>query len=120
VQTGTNTTFKWRWPGELQDGWFFEIRIWKEETPKAGAFDAREVTKSQPLPDNTYEFSGDVASSVIVQEHKTGEYVWDVVVVELEPTYRPIGPEATPHKIQINYVSNGPPGSTPPKTPPSG
>jgi hypothetical protein len=118
VQTGIATTFEWQWNGKLQEGWGFEILIWKEgvDPYHPGAFDVLGIRENVQSSGNTYRFSGDVASAYSVQQHGSGEYTWTVLVVQVTP-YERIGPEATSRTLNITGGGGGP-GPGPPTKPP--
>jgi hypothetical protein len=111
------TTFKWRWYGELAEGWGFEVRIWREGDPDHyGAFDAQELTKYLARqPDDIYAVNLLVEGAYSVRQHGGGDYYWTVAVVELEP-YTRIGSEATPRKL--NYIIPAGPGGDDKEEPP--
>jgi tetratricopeptide (TPR) repeat protein len=112
--------FSWRWEGELQEGWGFEIRIWKEgvDGDHFGAYDARDVTSNTILSGNIFTFSATLAGTYSISQHGSGEYMWTVAVVALPPDFQPIGPEATPRKLVILTGSNGDEGPGPKPPPP--
>jgi hypothetical protein len=125
TQTGIVTTFEWQWDGERQRNQGFDILIWKEgiEPGHPGAFDAAEVTQKMQSSGNTYQFSGDVASSYSFKQNGNGKYKWTVLVVEITP-YARIGLEAISRTLNIIPGSgSGPtspsgPGSKPPPSGP--
>ncbi len=104
---GMGTTFKWRWHGELAEGWGFEVRIWREEDPDHyGAFDAQELMKYLARqPDGAYAVSLLVEGAYSVRQHGGGDYYWTVAVVQLNP-YTRIGQEAPPRRLR--YTIPGP------------
>jgi hypothetical protein len=118
--TGGTTIFEWQWNGELQEGWGFDILIWKEgiDPDHFGGFDVLDIRNNLQSSGNTYTFSWDVASSYSVQQHGGGEYTWTVLVVQVTP-YERIGPEATPRTLNVTVGGGGPgPGPGPTKPPP--
>lgn len=107
---GRGTTFKWRWNGELTEGWGFEVRIWKAGDPDHfGAFAAHEMMQYVARqPDDIYAVTLLVEGAYSVQRHGAGEYQWSVAVVRLDP-YLPIGAEASPYRLF--YVVPGSPSN---------
>jgi hypothetical protein len=120
VGIGHVINFSWQWEGELQEGWGFEIRIWKEgvDGDHFGAYDARDVTSNKIQSGNIYTFSATLAGTYSISQHGSGEYMWTVAVVALPPDFQPIGPEATPRKLVIPTGSSGDEGPGPKPPPP--
>jgi protein phosphatase len=110
---GHGPTFKWRWDGELAEGWGFEVRIWREGDDHYGAFDVRELMKYVARqPDGSYAVGLLVEGAYGVHLHGEGEYFWTVAVVQVDPYVR-IGPEAAPRKLkyEIPAPDRGEPSS---------
>ena len=108
--SGMVTTFQWRWEGTLQEGWGFEIVMWKEGETPTGARDARELAWEISLAgEGLYTVAMDVTGAYAVQRHGPGEYLWSVRVVQYEPEFKPISEVARPAwKLMIS--SPGEPG----------
>jgi len=101
ASAGKLTTFRWRWEGELAPGWSFEIRIWQSGDPGSlGAFDALELRSLIQRSEDEYSANIDVGAAESVRLHGGGDYFWSVAVVQVEPTYARIGPEAPPFKVR--------------------
>lgn len=101
-------TFSWRWEGRLAPNWGFEVRLWHEGDPSHfGAFDAREMAKLvQHLPDGRYTavLRLDAAYSILL--HGSGDYLWSIAVVQLEP-YERIGPESAARALRYVRATAG-------------
>ena len=66
--------FAWDYPGALQPGQAFEVRIWKESQDHLGA---AEPTTAQEL---TIDL--DVAPGIKGNNNAEGDYLWAVAVIE--------------------------------------
>jgi hypothetical protein len=94
-------TFQWRWNGQLQENWGFEVRGWRLDGPHNGIHDARITKGILPNTGGVYSLTRKPP-----QEFHGQEWYWTVAVVQLEP-YKRIGPEATPRKIVPAKASSG-------------
>lgn len=112
------TTFKWRWDGQMAEGWGFEVRIWQEGDPDHfGAFHAGELMKYlDHQPDSIYAVSFLVEGAYSVRLHGGGDYYWTVAVVQVEP-YQRISLEAPPRKLRF-VIPGGPEPPEEPEKPP--
>lgn len=85
-------TFTWIWTGPaLTSNQGFEVRLWKEGQPD-------HYGAAEPVRSASATF--DVKGAYGVQLGGTGEYLWTVAVVQLNP-YERIGSEATPRSLRI-------------------
>jgi hypothetical protein len=101
ASAGKLTRFSWRWEGELAAGWSFEIRIWQSGDPGSlGAFDALELRSLIQRSRDEYSANIDVGAAESVRLHDGGDYFWSVAVVQIEPGYARIGPEAPAFKVR--------------------
>jgi hypothetical protein len=90
-------TFVWRWNGpDLGPDQAFEILIWQAGEPNLGAYDARETMKQlQQEADGSYSLTIDILGAEGVK--RSGEYLWTVGIVELDPYRRtPLAAEPQP------------------------
>ena len=92
AQTGTPKTFRWRWTGDLPDGWGFEVIVWKEgvdlPSDPPGAQDADYTTANMKrLPGYEYQIDIDLAGAKSCEKNGAGDYLWSVRLVHLPPNY---------------------------------
>jgi hypothetical protein len=91
-------TFSWRWDGRpLAANEAFEVRLWKDGQP--AHFGAAEPTRNFSLPI-------DVGSAYGVRQGGSGQYWWTVALVQMNP-YQPVGPEAPPRPMQVQFSAGG-------------
>jgi hypothetical protein len=117
VPAGLDTTFEWGWGGALREGQYFEILVWQANEPHYGAFAAPEVTQKRQVDGNVVQFSGKLESAYSVGLHKSGDYMWAVAVVELEPAYKVVV-ESSPRRLRIDVGESGGGGSSTGSKPP--
>jgi hypothetical protein len=108
-------TFQWRWAGELEENWGFEVRGWLPEDPHNGIHDARITAGMKPDEFGVYSLN-----LRIPDKFKGRIWYWTVAVVQLDP-YKRIGPEAPPSIIVVppgaSRGIDGAPAPTPVATP---
>jgi hypothetical protein len=95
--------FKWEWPGELPDFLGFEIMVWLKDDKPIGAHDAKQlkIYLAEHPPNNnqyTYPLRLEGASGVTTT---SGDYLWTVAIVRLEPAYVPLDIMAEPRPISL-------------------
>jgi hypothetical protein len=103
--TGFDTTFEWKWDGELLQGQGFEILVWQGDETHFGAFDARDVTSQMKSSNNDYQITRKLEGAYSVTRHGSGEYMWAVAVVKLDPYERII--ESSPRRLRIDVSGGG-------------
>ncbi len=88
-------TFSWRWDGQLGPNQGFEVRLWQTgDATHYGAADVQEIAQFVQLqPDGRYVVTLRLDRAYSVTLHGTGDYLWSVAVVQLDP-YAPAGPES--------------------------
>lgn len=116
-QTGFDTTFEWKWNGELLQDQGFEILVWQGDETHFGAFDTRDVTNQVKSSNNVYQFTGKLKGAYSVTLHGSGEYKWAVAVVKLDPYERII--ESSPRKLKIDVGGGGSDGGGGPNPTPA-
>ncbi len=105
VPGGSQTEFKWKWAGSLDENQGFEMRIWHEEDAALNsehhqALDAsRLMSELDHQNDGIYKIAFSIDEAYSVQENGPGFYYWTVVVVNMEAD-RAISLEAAPRKLE--------------------
>jgi serine/threonine protein kinase len=105
--------FEWRWDGSIGPDQGFEIRVWREGEPPAGAHNAVEDNRNGyvvALGNNTYRLSLNIRDAAGVKG-RGGEYLWTVVLVQINPEYRDLGIQASPGRLQLGFGGGGGGGS---------
>ena len=80
--------FAWDYPGQLQDGQAFEVRIWAE-----GQAEHQGAAEAKTALEQTIDL--DVAPGIKANNSAGGEYLWAVAVIQVKP-YNKIGRESEP------------------------
>jgi hypothetical protein len=92
------TEFEWRWSGPIGADQGFEVRVWRAGEPPAGVHNSVEDNQNgnvMALGDNTYRLNVDISDAYGVRG-RSGEYLWTVVLVQINPAYQDLGKQATP------------------------
>ncbi|MCL4302245.1 MAG: protein kinase [Anaerolineae bacterium] len=103
------TEFEWQWAGGLAPDQGFEVRVWREGEPPAGAHDAVMDSKSgqiQVLGNNTYRLSINIKDAFGVKG-RGGEYLWTVVLIQITPEYKDLGIQAPPGRLRFEAPGGG-------------
>jgi hypothetical protein len=103
------TEFEWQWAGGLSPDQGFEVRVWREGEPPAGAHDAVIDNKNgqvQALGNNTYRLSINIKDAFGVKG-RGGEYLWTVVLIQVAPEYRDLGIQAPPARLRFEAPGGG-------------
>jgi outer membrane biosynthesis protein TonB len=102
------TTFEWRWSGPLPPDVGFEVRVWEEGQPEAGAHDAvLDNTNGNITRDgDTYRLNTDISNAFGVQG-RTATYWWTVALVRISPSYADLGLQAAPEHLRFEALSPG-------------
>jgi tetratricopeptide (TPR) repeat protein len=95
------TTFEWQWSGSLPPDYGFEVRVWPEGSPPTGVHNA--VLDNQngnitSLEKNTYRLEVDIKDAFGVRG-RSGEYLWTVALVRINPKYADLGLQAPPGRL---------------------
>jgi hypothetical protein len=101
--------FEWRWDGPIGPDQGFEIRVWREGEPPAGAHNAVEDNRNGyvvALGNNTYRLSLNIRDAAGVRG-RGGEYLWAVVLIQINPEYRDLGIQASPGRLQLGFGGGG-------------
>ncbi|MDM8527596.1 Stp1/IreP family PP2C-type Ser/Thr phosphatase [Anaerolineales bacterium HSG24] len=86
----------------------FEIRVWQENNPPAGVLDAMQQQGEIACHDGIFSYTvGDFQS--IPAYAPTGKFLWDVVVVQIAPTYNdtPLIDVTSPSSFELGGVGGG-------------
>jgi hypothetical protein len=103
------TEFQWRWDGPLGPDQGFEVRVWREGEPPAGAHNAIEDNQKgvvASLGNNTYRLNVDIRNAFGVKG-RGGEYLWTVVLVQVSPEYKDLGIQASPGRLNLGLGGGG-------------
>ncbi len=102
------TDFEWQWVGEEIPAEFgFEIRVWREGEPLAGAHNAvqdNQQGRIERIGENKYRLSINIRGTFGVRE-RTGKYLWTVALVRIRPTYADLGRQADP--VYLRFEAGG-------------
>jgi hypothetical protein len=104
------TNFEWEWNDSVPPDLGFEIRVWREDEPMAGAHDAvldNQQGRIEHIGENRYRLMIDITHAAGVRE-RTGEYLWTVALVQISPEYGDLGLLAEPGRLRFE----APGGST--------
>jgi hypothetical protein len=118
------TEFEWQWNGPLGEDQGFEIRVWLDGEPPAGAHNAVDDNKGGKvvtLGNDTYRLTVDIRNAYGVK-NRSGEYLWTVILVQISPEYQDLGVQATPGRLRFegsggDSEGGGGPSGPPPKDP---
>ncbi|NJN95285.1 MAG: hypothetical protein HC875_14845 [Anaerolineales bacterium] len=108
TSTGS-TEFDWRWDGPLAADQGFEVRVWREGEPPAGAHNAVEDNKNGyivAIDNNTYRLTLNITDAAGVRG-RGGEYLWTVVLVQISPDYKDLGIQAPPGRLRLGLGGGG-------------
>ena len=97
------TNFEWEWNDAVPSDLGFEVRVWREGEPFAGAHDAvidNQQGRIEQIGENTYRLTIDITRAVGVRE-RTGEYLWTVALVQISPEYADLGLLADPGRLRF-------------------
>ncbi len=108
------TDFEWRWTGPVPAGLGFEVRVWREGDPPAGAHDAvldNQNGNIKSIGDNKYRLSINIRGAAGVQG-RSGEYLWTVALVQISPKYEDLGQQALPTHLRLITAGGSSEGSS--------
>lgn len=97
------THFEWEWNGPVPANYGFEIRVWRENEPPAGAHDAvldNQQGRVQKIGENRYQLNIDISQAAGVRG-RTSSYLWTVVLVQIDPSYADLGLQAEPSVLRF-------------------
>jgi tetratricopeptide (TPR) repeat protein len=108
TSTGS-TEFEWRWDGPLGPDQGFEVRVWREGEPPAGAHNAVEDNKNGYVAgagNSIYRISLNIRDAAGVRG-RGGEYLWTVVLIQVSPEYKDLGIQASPGRLSLGLGGGG-------------
>ncbi len=103
------TDFEWEWVGDLPPGYGFEVRVWREGESPAGVHNAVEDNQNGRIVrvgENRYRLSVDITEAAGVRG-RSGEYLWTVALVQINPNYADRGQQATPGHLRFEASGGG-------------
>lgn len=104
------TDFEWQWGGgEIPPELGFEVRVWREGEPPAGAHDAvhdNQQGRIERIDANKYRLSINIGGAFGVRE-RTGKYLWTVALVRIRPNYADLGRQADPAYLRFEAGGDG-------------
>ncbi len=103
------TEFEWRWDGPLGPDQGFEVRVWREGEPPAGAHNAVEDNKNgyiAAVGNNIYRVTLNIKDAAGVLG-RGGDYLWTVVLVQISPDYKDLGIQASPGHLRLGLGGGG-------------
>ncbi len=103
------TEFEWRWGGSVGTDQGFEIRVWREGEPPAGAHNAVEDNKNGQIAavgNNTYRTTINIKDAAGVKG-RGGDYLWTVVLIQVSPAYKDLGIQAPSGRLRLGLGGGG-------------
>jgi hypothetical protein len=103
------TTFEWIWPDAVPPDYGFEVRVWRENEPAAGAHDAvldNQQGRIEQLNEQHYRLTLDITQAAGVRE-RSGEYLWSVALVQINPAYADLGLQAEASRLRFEVPGSG-------------
>lgn len=101
--TNGPTVFEWQYGGPVGSGQGFEVRVWRDGEAQVGAHNAVEdnqTGKVVALGKNTYRLEIDISQAAGVKG-RTGDYLWTVLLVQIDPGYNDLGIQAPPGRLRF-------------------
>lgn len=101
--------FKWIWNSAIPTGYGFEVRVWANGEVPLGAHDALQDNRNGQiiaLGNNQYEVTINIKDAQGVR-NRTGDYLWTVVLIQVEPTYKDTGIQADTGQLRFDASSTG-------------
>jgi serine/threonine-protein kinase len=103
------TSFEWSWSGPVPPDAGFEVRVWREDEPQAGAHDAvldNQQGRIEKIDQTLYRLNLDISQAFGVRGRK-GEYLWTVALVQVSPVYADLGQQAEPARLRFETGGGG-------------
>ena len=97
-------SFRWGFNAPLPDGCGFEVRIWRDGNIPAGVHDAVADNRNgviKVVGPSEYELDVPFLNNLPAVTG-SGNYWWTVALVEVKPSYRDFGRQATPSVFYVN------------------
>ncbi len=108
------TVFEWEWNEVIPPDDGFEIQVWREGEPPAGAHDAvldNQQGHIQKIGENRYQLKIDITQAYGVQ-NRSGLYWWTVKLVQISPDYSDLGLQAEPAQLRFELPGGSGGGSS--------
>lgn len=109
ASTSGPTDFEWLWNGPIPENHGFEVMVWRNGEPLAGAHDAvadNLAGRITFLGNNRYHLHLDISQVAGVQG-RNGDYLWTVSLVQISPNYANIGIQAPPARLYFDARGDG-------------
>ncbi len=103
------TEFEWAWSSPVPPEYGFEIRVWREGEPLAGAHNAvldNQQGLIEEIGENRYRLNLDITDAAGVRG-RSGEYLWAVALVQISPDYADLGQQASPVRFRFEAPGGG-------------
>lgn len=104
------TTFEWKYSeGPLPSEYGFEVRVWKAGNYPTGVHNAVLDNKNgniENMGGNRYQLTTNIEDAYGVKG-KSGEYLWSVAVVQIDPEYEDISLQSEPAKMRFEAIVSG-------------
>jgi serine/threonine protein kinase len=103
------TSFEWSWSGPVPPDTGFEVRVWREDEPQAGAHDAildNQQGRIEKIGPAQYRLNIDISQAFGVRGRK-GAYLWTVALVQVSPLYSDLGQQAEPAQLRFETGGGG-------------
>ena len=103
------TAFEWRFVGQLPPGYGFEVRVWREGEPPAGAHNAVMDNRNgnvKNIGTDRYRLSIDIRQAAGVRG-RSDIYLWTVALVQIDPGYVDLGQQANPAQLRFEAGGTG-------------
>lgn len=97
------TEFEWQWSGDLPPELGFEVRVWQEGEPPAGAHDAvldNRNGRIEKIGPDQYRLNINIRDAAGVRG-RSGQYWWTVVLIQISPDYIDLGQSAAPAPLRF-------------------
>ncbi len=109
ASTSGPTDFEWLWNGPIPENHGFEVMVWRDGEPLAGAHDAvadNLAGRITFLGNNRYHLHLDISQVAGVQG-RNGDYLWTVSLVQISPNYANTGIQAPPARLYFDAGGGG-------------
>ncbi len=90
----------------MPPGFGFEVRVWREGEPQAGAHDALLDNQSgniQNIDGQKYRLNTNIEEAAGVGG-RSGIYLWTVALVQVSPSYADLGQQAEPAQLRLEVL----------------
>lgn len=109
ASTSGPTDFEWLWNGAIPENHGFEVMVWRDGESLAGAHDAvadNLAGRITFLGNNRYHLHLDISQAAGVRG-RSGDYLWTVSLVQINPNYANIGIQAPPARLYFDAGGGG-------------